>query len=182
MSAGHVLKARVPTMNGLYPVRPGHAADLRPDVFPKALQAQSSWSQTAFVSTACSIPVSFERQTVAVDVQLYGYRWINLKKRPDRPVGRWYKNESVTWSAIAAWPRMYRFFSDDSQCIIFAGLYHILPGSGFVLTGSPSMSSIQNLSYKPYTDNAAGKVNIIPFQGKEFARADAGTHMNARVG
>ena len=44
----------------------------------------------------------------------------------------------------------------------------------------PSMSSIQNLSYKPYTDNAAGKVNIIPFQGKEFARADAGTRINAK--
>ena len=42
------------------------------------------------------------------------------------------------------------------------------------------MSSIQNLSYKPYTDNAAGKVNIIPFQGKEFARADAGTRINAK--
>lgn len=42
------------------------------------------------------------------------------------------------------------------------------------------MSSIQNLPYKPYTDNAAGKVNIIPFQGKEFARADAGTHINAK--
>lgn len=42
------------------------------------------------------------------------------------------------------------------------------------------MSSIQNLSYKPYTDNAAGKVNIIPFQGKEFARADAGTCINAK--
>ena len=44
----------------------------------------------------------------------------------------------------------------------------------------PSMSGIQNLSYKPYTDNAAGKVNIIPFQGKEFARADAGTRINAK--
>ena len=43
----------------------------------------------------------------------------------------------------------------------------------------PSMSGIQNLPYKPYTDNAAGKVNIIPFQGKEFARADAGTRINA---
>ena len=26
--------------------------------------------------------------------------------------------------------------------------------------------AFRNLSYKPYTDNAAGKVNIIPFQGK----------------
>ena len=44
----------------------------------------------------------------------------------------------------------------------------------------PSLSRIQNLSYTPYTDHAPRKATTIPFQGKEFARADAGTHINAK--
>ena len=95
-------------MNGLYPVCPGHAADLRPDVFPKALQAQTRGAKPP--SYPPHVPFLFpSAANCAVDVQLYGYRWINLKKRPDRPVGRWYKNESVTWSALLC----------GRECIVF---------------------------------------------------------------
>lgn len=72
------------------------------------------------------------------------------------------------------------FFSGDSQSIIFAAFIIYCRGWLRFVLALPSMSSIQNLPYKPYTDNAAGKVNIIPFQGKEFARADAGTRINAK--
>ena len=80
---------------------------------------------------------------------------------------------------IAAWPRMYRFFPMTMHYFRWPLSYTARERLRFELA-LPSMSSIQNLSYKPYTDNAAGKVNIIPFQGKEFARADAGTRINAK--
>ncbi len=81
---------------------------------------------------------------------------------------------------IAVWPRMYRFFPVTANALFsLAFIIYCREWLRFELA-LPSMSSIQNLSYKPYTDNAAGKVNIIPFQGKEFARADAGTHINAK--
>ena len=81
---------------------------------------------------------------------------------------------------IAVWPRMYRFFPVTANVLFsLAFITYCRGGLRFVLA-LLSMSGIQNLPYKPYTDNAAGKVNIIPFQGKEFARADAGTHINAK--
>ena len=80
---------------------------------------------------------------------------------------------------IAVWPRMYRFFPVTANVLFsLAFIIYCRGGLRFVLA-LLSMSGIQNLPYKPYTDNAAGEVNIIPFQGKEFARADAGTHINA---
>ena len=113
-------------MNGLYSVRPGHAADLRPDVFPKALQEQTRGAKPP--SYPPHVPFLFpSAANRAVDVQLYGYRWISLKKRPDRPVGRWH-------CCVAA---NVSFFSGDSQSIIFAGLYHILPGMASFCAGSP---------------------------------------------
>lgn len=81
---------------------------------------------------------------------------------------------------IAVWPRMYRFFPVTANALFsLAFIIYCREWLRFE-PALPSMSSIQNLSYKPYTDNAAGKVNIIPFQGKEFARADAGTRINAK--
>ena len=78
-------------MNGLYRYVP----DMLPIfglMFFKSPSSADLWSQTAFVSAACSIRF-LRRQTVPSTFQLYGYRWISLKKRPDRPVGRWYKTD-----------------------------------------------------------------------------------------
>ena len=48
-------------------------------------------------------------ENATLEISYIGYRWISLKKRPDRPVGRWYKNESVTWSALLR----------GRECIVF---------------------------------------------------------------
>ena len=75
---------------------------------------------------------------------------------------------------IAAWPRMYRFFPMTANALFsLAFIIYCREWLRFEL-------ALPSLSNKPYTDNAAGKVNIIPFQGKEFARADAGTRINAK--
>ena len=81
---------------------------------------------------------------------------------------------------IAVWPRMYRFFLFFAKVLFSLAFIIYCRGWLRFVLALPSMSSIQNLPYKPYTDNAAGKVDIIPFQGKEFARADAGTRINAK--
>lgn len=78
------------------------------------------------------------------------------------------------------WPRMYRFFPVTANVLFSLAFIIYCRGWLRFVLALLSMSSIQNLPYKPYTDNAAGKVNIIPFQGKEFARADAGTRINAK--
>ena len=81
---------------------------------------------------------------------------------------------------IVTWPRMYRFFPMTANALFSLAFIIYCRGWLRFVLALLSMSSIQNLPYKPYTDNAAGKVNIIPFQGKEFARADAGTRINAK--
>ena len=53
-------------------------------------------------------------------------------------------------------------------------------GDQILTNGNVSFFQFATLVCVGHTDDAVCAVHIIPFQGKEFARADAGTRINAK--